>query len=221
MNFTHEIFPPLLYWFAHPVYLLILAYALYTAPWERFKHNESLHVFLGGCVAILFVWQLKAGIHPGLNFHLLGATLMVLMLGCPLALIGASLVLFAITFNGASDWGSFSLNALIMVVVPVTSSYLVYRLALRYLPHHFFIYTIFDGYFTGALVMFVTITLSSLLLISIGPYTLDYLFMKFLPFAPMMIFAEGFFTGMLATSMALFRPEWLVTYDDKRYIVGK
>jgi uncharacterized membrane protein len=36
-----------------------------------------------------------------------------------------------------------------------------------------------------------------------------------------MMFAEAFFSGMLITGMILFRPEWVMTFDDKRYLHGK
>jgi uncharacterized membrane protein len=164
---------------------------------------------------------MKAGIHPGLNFHLLGGTLLMLMFDWPLAIIGGSLVMLGTSLSSMHEFNSFSLNALLMVIMPVGISYGVLHLSVRYLPHHFFIYAIFNGFFTGGLAMLITVVLTSLLLMLFGLYTFDFLTLKYLPFAPMMIFAEGFFTGMLATSMALFRPQWIITFDDKRYLVGK
>jgi uncharacterized membrane protein len=43
----------------------------------------------------------------------------------------------------------------------------------------------------------------------------------YLPFVPFMVFGEGFMTGMLVTGMALMKPQWLTTFDDRRYIAGK
>jgi uncharacterized membrane protein len=63
--------------------------------------------------------------------------------------------------------------------------------------------------------------LASLLFLCCSAYTWEDIAERYLPFIPMMIFAEGFFTGMLATSMVLFRPEWIGSFDDRRYLSGK
>jgi uncharacterized membrane protein len=221
MNLTNDLFPSLIYWLAHLLFLVLLAVAIKTAPWKRMRENEQMHVFLGGCVALLVVWTLKAGIHPGLNFHLLGGTLFMLMFGWQFAILGLTLVVAGVMLNGSGDWQSFSLNVLLMAGIPVLLGHTLLRLAVRRLPHNFFIYAIFNGFFAGGLSMVVTVLTAAALLVCCGPYSFDWIAERYLIFIPMMAFAEGFFTGMIATGMALFRPEWISTYDDKRYIVGK
>jgi len=221
MNFTDGLFPDPIYWVAHLFFMLLIGAAFLTAPWQRMRESEQRHVFLGGCVALLVVWTLKAGIHPGLNFHLLGGTLFMLLFGWQFALIGVTLVILGVTLNGNGEWHSFTLNALVMAGIPVLLGYFLLKLAVRRLPHHFFIYAIFNGFFAGGLGMIVTVFAAALLLVCCGPYNFDWITERYLVFVPLMAFAEGFFTGMIATSMALFRPEWITTYDDKRYIVGK
>jgi len=221
MNLPSSLFPDTLLWVADLVYLLLLGYAVYRAPWKRFKDKDTLNVFLGSCVLLLVIWSLKAGIKPGLNFHLLGATLFTLMFGWEFALMGLSLVLFGITLNGASDWFSLPLNGLVMGAVPVFITSAVLRLAVRYMPHHFFVYVLVNAYFCGGLAMIATVLTSSSLMVGLGPYSLDKVMHDYLPFAPFMTFGEGFMTGMLATGMALMKPQWLVSFDDRRYIAGK
>jgi uncharacterized membrane protein len=53
----------------------------------------QLNVWLGTVVLLILVWSMKAGVKPGLNMHLLGATIFTLMFGRQLAVIGFSLVL--------------------------------------------------------------------------------------------------------------------------------
>lgn len=221
MNFADGLFPDAIYRVAHTLFILLMGFTIYTAPWKRMGKNEQLHVFLGSCVALLIVWSLKAGIHPGLNFHLLGGTLFMLMFGWQFAFIGIAMVTVGVTLNGQADWQSYTLNVLLMAALPVLLSYGLLRFAVHRLPHHFFIYTIFNGFFTGGLTMLATIMTSSLLLACCGPYTFEWIAEHYLPFTPLIMFGEGFFTGMIATSMALFRPEWISTYDDRRYIIGK
>jgi len=221
MNIPANLFPEWYYWLSHLGYALVLGWALYSAPWYKIRDRENLNVFLGATVAVLLLWTLKAGIRPGMSFHLLGATLLMLMFGWQFALLSLSLVLVGQAAYGNITWFSFSLNALLMAAVPVLFSFALFRLSLRYLPKHFFIYTLFNAYFCAALTMGVTVMLASLLLLAGSGYSWEDLVDHYLPFVPMMVFAEGFFTGMLATSMVLFRPEWIGSFDDRRYLNGK
>ena len=221
MNLSYSLLPHALYWATHVIYAVALGAALYLAPWKRMAKSENHHVFLGACVALLVMWQMKAGILPGLDYHLLGGTLFVLMFGWEFALIGISLVLVGTTLNGAGDWHSFSLNALLMGGIPVLVSYTLYRFAVRRLPHHFFVYVLFNGFFGGILAMGFTVGTIALLMTCCSAYTLDTLESSYLPFMPLMMFAEGFFSGMLTASMVIWRPDWMSTFDDRRYIAGK
>lgn len=222
MNLTANLLNPTLLWLAHGTYALLLLWVVLSAPW-RWLHRtpQMLHVYAGACVVLMLLWSMKAGITPGLNFHLLGATLLVLMFGWQLALLALSIVLAAVTLNGLGDWMGFSLNALVMAVLPVGVSNLIYRLVVRYLPHQFFVYIIVNAYFCAGLAMTVTLAGASFLLACCGPYALQQLLREYLPFAPFMIFAEAFFTGMLAAALVLMKPEWIRSFDDRRYLAGK
>jgi len=221
MNIPAHLFPESLYWGSHIIYGLLMLWVLYSAPWYKLKDQENLHVFLGAIVVLMVLWSLKAGIRPGMNFHLLGGTLLMLMFGWKFAMIALSMVLVGQGIYGNIEWFSFSLNALLMAAWPVLFSYFVYRMSQYYLPRHFFVYTLFNGFFCAVLTMGLLILITSLLLYSFGGYSWDDIYHRYLPFAPMMVFAEGFFTGMLTTSMVLFRPEWIGSFDDRRYLSGK
>lgn len=221
MNFTADLFPESFYWLAHLAYAVVLGWALYSAPWYKIRNRDNLHVFLGATVALLLIWTLKAGIKPGMSFHLLGATLLMLMFGWQFALFSLSLILVGQAIYGNIEWFSLSLNALVMVVVPVLFSFGVFRLSLWFLPKHFFIYTLFNAFFCAGLTMGVMMGLAALLLVCCTHYDYQMVLDNYLIIAPMVIFAEGFFTGMLATSMVLFRPEWIGSFDDRRYLSGK
>jgi len=214
--------PAALYWISGGIFAALFGYAAWSAPWQNFKRDpQRLHVFLGGCVALLVLWQMQAGLRPGLTYHLLGGTLFMLMFGWQLAFIGVSLVVLGSTLNGMGDFYSLPLNILIMAGVPVGLSYAIYRLATRFLPLNFFVYVLGNGFFCGALSMIATIVTAAALLSLFGPYSLARVTDDYLPFAPLMAFAEAFFTGMLSASLVLFRPEWVATFDDRRYISGK
>ena len=221
MDLTANVFPSDLFWLANLLFLPLLMRALLGAPWSRFKESEQRHVYMGFMVLLLLLWRIKAGVNPALHFHLLGGTLFTLMFGWELALIGISIVLAGVTYYGNADWSSLALNGLLMGAVPVGVSYALYRLAVRFLPRHFFVYVLVNGYLAGAVAMAVFVAVACALLLCCSSYTAEQLLHDYLPFLPMMVFAEGFFTGMLVAGMALFNPNWISTFDDDLYLKGK
>jgi uncharacterized membrane protein len=221
MNLPYNVFPSWLNWAATVLFFVLFAAAIRTAPWRRYRDKDLLNVLLGSCVLLLLIWSLKAGVKPGLTFHLLGGTLFMLMFGWAVAFIAMSLVLAGGVLNGAVAWQGFALNALVMGAIPILATQVVYRLAVKHLPHHFFVYIIVNAYFCAGLAMALTVSTSSFLLVMLGPYRLDTVLHDYLPFVPFMVFGEGFMTGMLVTGMALMKPQWLTTFDDRRYIAGK
>ncbi len=221
MNLPLHLFPDFFYWGANFLYVPLLLWILYSAPWYKLRDKENLHVFLGAAVVLTLLWSVKAGIRPGMNFHLLGATLVMLMFGWKFAILTLSLVLVGQGIYGNIEWGAYSLNALMMIIGPVLFSYFIYRISQIYLPKHFFVYTLFNGFFCAILTMLLLVITTCILLLCCGGYDWDDIYYRYLPFTPMMLFAEGFFTGMLTSSLVLFRPEWIGSFDDRRYLSGK
>ncbi|MBU1691875.1 MAG: energy-coupling factor ABC transporter permease, partial [Gammaproteobacteria bacterium] len=153
MNLPDNLLPSGWYWTGQGLYVLVLFWAILTAPWRKLKDTGPLNVWLGACVVLMALWSIKTGIKPGLNFHLLGTTAMTLMFGPRLALIGLSIVLTAVTLAGMSGWQGLGWNALIMGVLPVAVSYGIYWLTDRKLPNHLFVYIFLNAFFGGALAM--------------------------------------------------------------------
>lgn len=177
-----------------------------------------LHVFLGACVTLGVLWSIKAGIKPGLNFHILGATLLSLMFGPYLALIALALVLALATLFGFSGTESFGINFVLMALLPVIISHAIFRWSDRSLPNHFFIYVMVDGFFAAACAMAALGFASTFILVEAGAYTAAYLKSEYLPFYMLLAWSEALLTGMAVTLMAAYRPQWLVTFDDQRYL---
>ncbi len=221
MNIVPGILPEALYWLAALAFVLLLGLALWRADWSALHHNRKANLLFGSVVALLVLWRMKAGIHPGLDFHLLGATLFVLMFGPAFAFIASSLLVLGSTLSLHGSWLAYPLNVLIMGGVPIALSVGIHALTRRYLRRTFFVYTLVNGYLTGGLAMIATLGVASVILIGFGSYPFEIIRRDYLIFTPMMGFAEGFFTGMFAASLALFKPEWLRTFDDRTYLAGK
>lgn len=221
MNFPDGLLPPSWQWFAHLLFVVVLGWSVYAAPWRRLRDSEQLHLFLGACVALMLLWSIKTGIRPGLNFHLLGATVFTLMFGPWLAIVGLGVVLLGVTFYGLSGWASFSVNGLLMGVLPVSVSFFIYRLVDSRLPNHFFIYIFVNAFIGAAIAMALTGLAATGLLALAGAYTADYLTSNYLPYFLLMGWSEALLSGMMLTLLVVYRPQWVATFDDARYIRNK
>lgn len=214
MNLPDSLLPMPWMVVAHLLYGLVLAAALWRAPWKRLSEAPLLHVYLGTAVGVLVLWQLQAGVLPGLNFHILGAALFTLMFGWPLAMVAASLVLLAVTVASSGGWQVYSINALLMGALPVVVTWLVYRAFIKWLPKHLFVYIFVCGFFGAALAMAATGLASAGVFVLSGVYPLDELLQHYLPYYLLMVFPEAILTGTFVALFAVYRPEWIWTYDE-------
>lgn len=221
VNFPSELFPGSWYAVALLPWLAMFGWAVRRAPWKRLGESSQLHVWLAMIVTLMLLWSMKAGVKPGLDFHLVGATVMTLAFGPQLAIVGLSIVLAAATFNGAAGWSAYALNALVMVVVPVLTSHAILRFSERRLPNHLFVY-LFVAAFLGASVVVMTMGMTSVaVMLAAGVYPAEYLFSQYLPYMLLLCFSEGWLSGMAMTLMVIYKPDWVATFDDSRYLLNK
>ena len=222
LHIPSDLLPQGLLWASNILFLLCLLLAIRFAPWKSLLNSQqSQHVFLGAVVLLLTIWGFKAGISPGLGFHHLGATLFTLMFGWPLAVIGLTVTMIASLLLQASDWASLGINGLISIVLPIISSYAILKFSQKWLPDNFFIY-IFVCAFFGAAVAIAISRLSAITLLSlIHAYPNEQLVEESLQYLPLFMFPEAFVTGVLITIFVVYRPDWIATFDDERYIRGK
>jgi len=209
------------YWAAWAVWVALFARSLLKAPWGRLRDSEQLNVWLGMIVLLTLIWSLKAGVKPGLSMHLLGTTVFTLSFGPHLAFVGLSLVLLGITLNGAGGFLAYAINALLMAGVSVWLSQAMYRLVVRFLPRHFFVYIFVNGFFAAALTVIGVGMVATLLLVVAGAYPLDYLVAEYLPYFLLLGFSEAWLSGMVMTLFVVYRPAWVGTFDDASYLANK
>ena len=192
-----------------------------TAPWRRLLDGHQFNALLGAAVILTLLWSLNAGVHPGLNLHLVGAMATSLIFGPQLALVVLALALAGITFNGSTEWAAYPLNLLVMAIVPLAVSTLYFRIVERWLPKHFFVYIFVNAFIGAALVVLVQGVVASLMLVAAGAYPADLLLSEYLPFFLLLGFSEAWLTGMALTVLVIYRPEWVATFDDRSYLLNK
>ena len=209
------------YWVAWAVWVPFFARSLFRAPWRRLRDSEQLNVWLGMVVLLTVTWSLKAGIKPGLDFHLLGATVFTLCFGPHLAFIGLCLVLLGVTLNGAAGPLAFALNALLLAGIGVLVTQGFHRLVSRFMPAHFFVYIFANGFLGAALTTMAVGLAACLLFGAARVYAWDYLFSEYFPYFMLLGFAEAWLSGIAMTLFVVYRPGWVVTFDDSRYLANK
>jgi len=185
------------------------------------KDSELLNVWLGMVVFLAIVWSLKAGVKPGLDFHLLGVAVLVLCFGPYLGFVALSLVLLVVTLNGDAGLEAYALNGLLLAGVGVLFCQLFQRVVNLILPANFFIYVFINGFLGAALTIITIGAAASLFLSFSGAYEWEYLFSEYFPYFILLGFSEAWLSGMLMTLFVIYRPAWVVTFDDKRYLANK
>lgn len=225
MNFPDALFPQAWALGAFLPLPAIWFWCLRTAPWRRLADSAQLHVWLGTVVALVLVWSMKAGVQPGLNLHLLGATMFTLMFGRQLAIIGLSVALAGVTLNsglqGQEAWLAYGLNALVLAVFPPLLADGIRRAVERLLPRNFFVYVFVTSFFGAAAAIIAVGLLASLLLWLAGVYTATALLDDYLPFYFLLGFAEAWLNGAMVTLMVVYVPHWVGSFDDRRYLLIK
>jgi uncharacterized membrane protein len=220
MTLDGSLFSPLLIWTVSLLYGATLVAALRMAPWGRFRNAEQLHVYLGLVVALLVLWAMEIKVQPGLSFHLLGATVATLMFGWSLAVIAVSLALLGNCLNGGG-WEGFAVNAMLAGAVPVTLTQALLILVRAYLPRHFFVYVLVNGFLTAGFVGVAAGYLAVWVLVLNGAYSFTQLNQTVLPFFPLMFMPEAMLNGWVIVVLVAQRPGWVYSFNDDQYLKGK
>lgn len=195
-----------------------LLYAALTAPWRTWLlRTDRQHVWLGSTVGLIALWSLRAGITPGLSFQFLLVATFTLMHGWRLALLGLAVVLAAdCALHGG--WSAWAANFLCFAVVPVAFVSGLHRAVERFLPHNYFVF-FFVTVFAGSMLAFNLAGLARLALLALnGTLAAANVGDEYLVFLPMMSFGEAFMNGLIMSVAVVYRPEWVASFDDRRYL---
>lgn len=218
MNITAAMLPADWYLLGHFGLIGVLVWIVRTVSWRDLVERAQAHHFLGACVALFALWQLHPPALGGVELHLLGATAFTLMVGPQLAVLGLGLVLGGLVVTGHMDPAAYSLNALLLAVLPVLLSWGVLRAVERFLPRNIFVYIFAAAFFSAALAMGLSGSSMLGLVATFADPAQSSFAIQMLPFCLFLAFAEATLTGMVITILVVYRPEWVGTFDDDRYL---
>ena len=194
-----------------------LMLALMLRPWRMFAGpGATLLSPTAAALALLpWLWLLPHQLPQGLQLQFSGASLLVLMLGWPLAVLVLALVALAVWAIGPSDAVAVLSQWVWIGLAPATLALLLGAAMRRWLPPHLFIYTLGRGFLGTALVVFGSGVLYENLHDLLGGVTLhDALVARWL-----MAWGDAFLTGIITAVFVAFAPQWLATWSDARYLV--
>lgn len=224
MNLPPELFPPAWHWLALALCVAVAVRVFARVPWKHLtqaSHSSQRNLLFGFAVSLALMWSMKAGVHPGLNLHLLGAMAATLCLGAPLALLALALALSGIALNGEIAWTAWPINYVLMAIVPVvTASALKYFVESK-LPPHFFIFVFVLTFVGSALTILIQGVVAVVALVLSGAYEWNFLLSEYLPYFMLIGFSEAWLSGAIVTLLVVYRPEWVAAFDDRRYLMGK
>ncbi|MBU2707272.1 energy-coupling factor ABC transporter permease [Zooshikella marina] len=204
-------------WLGTVIFSVFFIVAVVAMPWRLWLQNNTWQqVTFASSVALLVLWLIHKTIVPGLSFHFLGMVAYTLVVGWPLALIGAALVQFLLTTVGITDVASVGVNSL-MVGIPVLITQLMLQWVEARKPKNVFVFIFIVSFIPALLSTLIVLTLALLLMTWAGsqlPFGVSW---ELLAFAPLVMLPEAFINGMIISGLVVYYPEWVITFNEKRY----
>ncbi|WP_174875643.1 energy-coupling factor ABC transporter permease [Vogesella oryzae] len=217
MNFVAGQFPQWALWLGDVLALLLLGVALTQVRWRALE-GGAVNAWLGACVLLLGFWLGRAGLQPGLSFHLLGGTVFTLLMGPALALPALAVVLLGLAAGGQLEWPALGLDYLLSLVPQVALTALLLRVAQRRLAANVFVYVFVNAFLAGAGGMLLAACCGLAALALAGAYPLEHLLENALPYYGLLAWSEAFTSGLVMAILIVYRPQWVATFDDARYL---
>jgi uncharacterized membrane protein len=209
--------PPWLDW---AVLIPALLIALLFRPWATLRHEPLQQPWLAAMVLLPFLWWTQHLLPNGMALHVSGACLLVLMFGWPLAmwsLVPVALGAAVIESRSCPELDALVSHIVWMGVLPATLALALGMLIRRFLPHHLFVYILGRGFIATALAVTATGYLAALAQHKPNTLGLD----EWMLAHWLLGWGEAISTGMLTAIFVAFKPQWMLTYSDLRYLPGK
>ena len=196
--------------------LLICASAGRLADWRALLSVPArLHLIFG---AVL--WLLSVRVIDGLWLHFLGMTSVTLLLGARFALLAGTAALVLLTLLLGESWPGLSPAWLLTVAIPVAVARLLVHALRRVKSGNLFIYLLGAGFGGGLLSVLAVAAAALPLLWLIGQEAWVRSALDNWPMITLMLFPEGFINGMVVTTLTVFYPQLMKTFDDRHYLDG-
>jgi len=188
--------------------------ALLFRPWSALRAPALRNPWVAAVVLLPVLWGVQAMLPGGFPARLSGACLLVLMFGWPLAVLTLVPVAAAGAWLSGAGIAQAAQLAAWNGVVPATLALGIGLASRRWLPKHLFVYILGRGFLATALAVGV----AGLLRAWLAPPAAGADAALLVAAHWMIAWGEAFMTGASTAIFVAFRPQWLLTYSDERYL---
>lgn len=201
------------------LYLALLLYAAWRAPWlELFSDSRRQHLLFGTMLALFLLWLVRRDFPSGLSFHFIGMTAVTLLLDWPLAMLAGLAAQIGLLALGRQDLAAIGVNGLLLIVIPVLITEGCALLVERAQPRNLFVYIFCSGFFPAALTALACLLGGLGLLWMDGRYVMPPWLADFIGYLWLIMFPEAFINGAVVSGLVVYYPEWLETFNRSRYL---
>ena len=194
--------------------IVALAVALALRPWRALRGAQLWHPLFASLVLMPWLWAAQRFMPGGVAVQLSGACLMVLMLGWPLAVLSLVPIAALGAWLGGIAWPQALDHLAWNGIVTATLALAIGLATRRWLPRHPFVFILGRGFLVTALATVLSGALSAL----VSPLPPGSELGSILLGHWLMAWGEAFATDMLVAIFVAFKPEWLATWSDARYL---
>jgi len=188
--------------------------ALAFRPWDALRAPALRAPWLAALVLLPLLWAAQSLLPADFPAALSGACLLVLMFGWPLAILTLVAVAAAGAWLGGGDLARAVTLAAWSGAVPATAALALGLATRHWLPRHLFVYILGRSFIGTALATVLAAALRAWSAAGEGTAAASAIF----PAAWLIAWGEAFITGALTAIFVAFRPQWLLTYSDTRYL---
>lgn len=185
---------------------------------EHLTVKSHQHVWLAITLMILLLWTFRAGVKPGLGLHLLGAVTLTLLVGRALALLSFVAIITGMVLMEVEPLRNAPVTFVLEALLPVMCCWFWFQKTEQYLPHHLFIFIFISVFANAALTMVIVMLTKGLLLWLCGIYPIQQLLHDYWILIPLLAFPEAFLNGFIMTGLSVLHPNFILHYDDDKYL---
>lgn len=205
--------------FLNMLALCILITTWVNDNWRMLRHSSLLqHLLFGSAAIITFIWVFSAKLEQGLDIHFLLITTLTLMLGFRYALLAGVLIVATNSLFNAYSPTAMGALYLSHIVLPAAVTYVAYAVLYHRLPRHPFIYIFLNAFIAAALAIAAAHLAHAGWALATDTLSAKQIWENYLVITPLVMFPEALLNGMAVTLMVVYRPNWLITFNDKEYI---
>lgn len=198
--------------------LLIAALLLNRKVQHLVQHSAVPWSVAGASVCVLaLLWQTEARVLDALSIHFLALTSLLLLFGLRLSALLFVLVI-ALQWLMTTQALDHLLWALVCGWLVLAVNYALYLGCFYYLQHHLFIYLFVGAFLNSALGLVVFMLLQAWY--HADQYSAHQLYEGYLMFIPLAALPEALLNGMAMTLLVIYKPEWVYSYHQRRYLSG-